>query len=235
MKKLLTLLTCLCLFAPAQAILVDDFEDGDVSDWTKLGQNGGGSTLVATDDGLGGGNLEATLSTWHEDGWYKSVANLPSSGIVTASWDVRAPQVTTKHAGLVLMDDNNFGLGLLSYIDSNSPGSVSVGPTPNLTYVGAKTSLYNNVVDYNNPGGTGWFSVSYSWNVSTGDVSATVDGNAVGNWNISQTGFTPTRVAMHIWGGTNKVAIDNIVVVPEPATMALLAFGGLGVLIRRRR
>ncbi len=235
MKKLLTLLTCLCLFAPAQAILIDDFQDGDVSDWTKMGQNGGGSVLLAVADGFGGGNLQAEINVWQEDGWYKSVANLPSSGIVTVSWDVRGPIVTTKHAGIVLMDDSNFGIGLLSYINSNTPGMVSVGVTPDLAYDGSKTSLYNNVADYNTAGGTGWYSVSYDWNVATGAVSATVDGNAAGSWNITQTGFTPTRVAMHIWGGNSKVGMDNVVVVPEPATMALLEFGGLGVLIRRRR
>ena len=34
---------------------------------------------------------------------------------------------------------------------------------------------------------------------------------------------------------SDNISIDNVMIVPEPATMGLLAFGGLGVLLRRKR
>ena len=50
MKKLCVVLLVCMMAVAAQAVILDDFEDGDISDWTStviLDANGGGSNTAA--------------------------------------------------------------------------------------------------------------------------------------------------------------------------------------------
>ncbi|HAU37493.1 MAG TPA: hypothetical protein DCX07_07205 [Phycisphaerales bacterium] len=53
-------------------------------------------------------------------------------------------------------------------------------------------------------------------------------------FDISELGFTPTG-ALTLTDTGSSIVLDGISLVPEPATLSLLALGGIGVLIRRRR
>jgi len=78
-----------------------------------------------------------------------------------------------------------------------------------------------------------------------GTLYETLDLGLSADWTTKTVNFTWNGAEdyMHVmfrssgeWGsGQGDTGLDNVVLTPEPATMALLSIGGLGVLIRRKR
>ena len=64
---------------------------------------------------------------------------------------------------------------------------------------------------------------------------AAIDFDGTDTW--GEMDVIAVRIAGGLWpnSGVHTSYVDDLSVVPEPATMGLLAIGGLGVLIRRRR
>ena len=97
-------------------------------------------------------------------------------------------------------------------------------------YGGADVSLWDN---------TGAIWVDYEWHSAwdtggtSGDVTYTFNSSAfnAGDWGLVEGDPLWIRLAA---GADDDVSIDNIRVTPEPMTLALLGFGGLGLLRRRK-
>ena len=93
---------------------------------------------------------------------------------------------------------------------------------------------------------TGWYDVRVNYFVSAfddttqGDVALFVDDILIASFPTTG-GFANNFIALEGYGGPNLTThgFDNFAVystyIPEPASLSLLALGGLGLLIRRRR
>jgi hypothetical protein len=122
-----------------------------------------------------------------------------------------------------------------TYVTNGAGASVSLDAAVDLGY--AATGVPLSDAD----------SYALSWFTSaTGDIGSlmlarvTLSSDAVGTWQINATannGNDPA-FAWSVLDGTEQygeIANGVMLIIPEPATMALLAFGGVAALIRRKR
>jgi hypothetical protein len=143
----------------------------------------------------------------------------------------------------------NGGWGILV---SPTAGGAAGGGVPignlGLTAGGPVTFTYDSI-NLSGPGPVGGFKWEAWGNNAivgnTGDVFPTVIGNGTTwqtytyNWTLPAT--TDKLIFVPLWAGganTSTIGVDNVGVVPEPSTYALLALGAAGLgghLIRRRR
>ena len=222
MKHVLALLVCLSLVATANAV-TDDFNDGDISDWT----------YIQADTSYGAGGL--VDQGGGDYAYYKPDKNVSSDILVKAhgvTGNILNFQVTIEPNGdwrplqFALVDNTGAGLWLNSYAGDDYI-EMGVGDTTDYA-----ESFVTKVTGADTPRGAGENILEYLVDLGADTVEAKING--VSQFTADISGLTlPTMTDMCI-NTTKRIYIDDIGVTPEPATMALLSLGGLA-LIRRRK
>lgn len=248
MNKLLAVIVVLGLvgYANAALNLSENFDARDVlgvGGWNNLSFFVDSTGLYPANPDGPAGNYGCTVPNQDD---YRLGHALSGSvePIVTVEWTSWQAAGTTRMHYLSLVDDGGSGLSFLIRMalrdtipvaDRYLRGGVSTTDTTGGSYVTLQTWQTGT-------GGTyayfDTFVNKYVWNQTTGDVSYYRNESLIGSTNVGTGISSPTRLI--IWGeyGYNvNAGIDDLTVtsVPEPVSMALLGFGGLGLLMRRKR
>ena len=224
----------------ASAAILDDFSSSNPEDYNQYRSWGSGTATFA----VSGGVFDPSQSSNNTFGWMwnggsaaPNTLNPGESISVDVSPEAFETQPGFRIAGSLVSDG------------STSPGFSNNGVDDSYILVrpieandwkisidGSLTSLTGNAsadtfVNLEIARG-----VAASQNVLTVTVSGAVSGSTT----HTMTGFTasdPMYFAMdrYTGGGADTGQFDNLTHVPEPATMTLLAIGGFGVLLKRRR
>ncbi len=221
MKHLVALIVLLTVASAANAAIVftEDFSGG-LGAWSgqDVGQVISGGALQDLDD-----NYETVMSA--------ALSSSVSSGIMTLDFDIRSSAAWAR-ANAALVDASGKGVFINLYLGDNYAGG-QMGLTTDGGASNTGTSGSDLLCNI-----TRGASLHYEINLDNGQIWASADGGALTLKNtVNLAGIGPiTTLAFQ----THKklASLDNIVVtgdIPEPASMALLAMGGLGMLIRRRR
>ena len=221
MKQLLALLVCLSLAVSANAV-TDDFNDGDISDWT----------YIQADTSYGAGGL---LDQGGGDYcYYKPDINI-CADILTKAHGVVGndlvfevaiePNGSWRPLQFGLCDNTGAGLWLNAYA-GDTYIEMGVGDTSDYA-----ASFNTKVTGMDTPKPAGDIILQYVVDLTANTVVAKNNGAVQFTADISGLSL-PTMTDMVI-NTTKRIYIDDIGVTPEPATMVLLSLGGLA-LIRRR-
>ncbi len=232
MKHLVTLLVVLGIAAAANAALVHEDFNGAMAGWTN------NMLVQSTDQGMSLRGDESEPFVRASTALSSSV----SSGSIYVEVDLKQASVGYRSSVMALYDAT--GKGIVLSLDSDGNNSyIGSGAcaTTNSGVSQFERSTHDNTVS-----GFGgdmtvnplvWVTVRYDINLDTGDISASINGGpAVKSGNASSILSGMGAITTFAIGNHKNVYLDNVVVdIPEPASMALLGMGGLGMLIRRKR
>ncbi len=245
LKKVLTIVGVAMLgflmVSSVQAEIIDDFETGYTNGSPVSGINGWvnrcGTGLYADETGGKDGSWGAYNvgdGQWDLGGSSRAHGlSLDAGSRLVLDVDVKAGD--SYGPRIQFWDPNNSSTYILFAINVQ-------GATPTTNFVAMNNgSLQFEDYESTNVQFGEWYHVTIDWTVN-GDVIGTIKdaaGTVLQNWTHSLTGWAPssllTRVSVY---GGNTVVIDNLVVVPEPSSLALLASGLIGLLCyawRKRR
>ena len=234
MKKVLVLTALLGLMvSPAGAAMLNDFESetpGDVPaagymlvpnhlDPFYISGNHTGSGYQADGGPLGTGDQYMRVT--HSAPWDVSAGSWfvsPGAGTYQIRFDYTIVDIAdTKLPDLwVGVAENNGFTGNSSKITNS--GKLSVGALSSSSF-----DIDSEVVVLNSAGSVAWTSyTTASFTLDAADTHFFV-------------GFEFDDVDSDKFATPEYIGIDNVELIPEPATMGLLAIGGIGMLLRRRR
>lgn len=194
--------------APAGADVVSTF-DNDDEGWTVSGDAQDGS--VTPDYHSTGGNPDGYISA--------------DDDVAGGTWYFDAPaKFLGNQAGA-------FG-NTLSY-DLRQSATSSPFNNEEIILAGNGTTL---IYNHAHPG-TDWTSFSVTLNDSAGWTIGTGGGAAATDSDIQNvlSDVTALRIRGEYRSGADTGSLDNVVLVPEPAAMAMLSLAGLALLMSRRR
>ena len=237
MKKLVTVLCILAIGSMAIADFTEDFEamvtlDLIVSPW------GGGSTAAQT------GELRAGVGT--------NTSNVFSGGYNKWLW-LDVPEASQYAAGSVEFDFTMEcwyagaapvgypGIHFYATDDDHTDGSIAnirIHQDPGVGGDGFDLQDVTNdqylLTDFVDSTGTGWFTLRLDFDTGTSTYDLYLDDDLKAS-DVAFLGSNEVELNRVAWNNDwgYYPHIDNVSVIPVPATMALLALGGL--LIRRKK
>jgi len=233
MKKLSVLMLVCVMAVAAQAVLIDDFEDGTLTEYTStviLDANGGNSNTAAWQ--ISGGDLQLNTSAYDGIQQYAMIY----SGLSLAVGEEL--QVDLTHTGA----SQDIGL----YVGGTTPVA---GTRYDYIAMYARVSSGNNQLFTRGFDGGSEYGLVGNWGPVSYDTLF-----------IARTGVNTYEAGWYLAGVRNILAtrtpafandadvvgfyadvratgvlcnLDNLRIVPEPATLALLGLGGL--LLRKRK
>lgn len=242
MKNLVRVLLILCIASISHATFVDDFESynkNDVlatvaSDTYMYLSNAGyikqiNTTLNATKALTHGAAATGSYITRLKDG-----AMTPLAGEVVMTLDFLPLADGGKHVVYLAGSESTMASEDV-YVAFIEDGSIQVGGGGNTTL----TTLTNGYSASN------WYRITFTATIDAANGSNSATDVEIYNLSTSSvvggvTDFdfdgTPTSIAsMQIQSKIKAARFDNLAIVPEPATMALLTLGGSVVLLRRKK
>ena len=237
MKKLVAILVILGLVGVANAGWVETFEgynDGDpvagTNGWVVGGIDSGGFTTtgfsVTAGIGVGSSNAVRRTNTSWGDGDHQVLSQ--NSGTYAVNWLVNC--------------DTNGNRGTIT-LSKSAPGSAAEAVMLDYNgkwYFATKIAdAWTTIADHSHF--SGWAELELGVDLDVKSAYAKIrdtDANGVptGAWQtigtVAAGGTSVDSLAYHSIGGHTSTIFDGL---PEPMTLSVLALGGLGVLLRRRR
>ena len=215
----------------ANVIVNGDFETGDLTGWT-----GGAGTTVSSTDPLAG--VESAIQVYgFQEQLYQRFT--PITTAATASFIFQASDpggAGDRSLNFVIRDSvivsgqarHQINLRLVD-LDADGDGDVQI-------YDGGWQTIFTDAVVFGE-------TTSLSLTLNSYGTGATYDlnvgGNTANGLSFFQNGFMTdfAEVAFLNEGlsGSTTLKIDNVSVVPEPSTTALIGLGGLALILRRCR
>ncbi len=223
MKRVLCVLMCMCLVGMANAAL--SITNGDFENGAVAGTN-------ATDAVDWFDTLSATPANWWEATWYGDVVSPTGSSVLGLSYMFTTPNWAYQSIGV---NDEALAELALSFVVGSFTDAGSardLGVTVSI-YESDGTFVAADNADIDGAAGVTLIdSVSVLNTLDPGATTAesvTLDLSTAGSGELFLRFVNYAGVTGEPW-----TAIDNVAIVPEPATMILLGLGGLLVGRKRR-
>ena len=244
LKTLIVMLVAVGVMATgAQAVFTDDFESyGGVGSTVTTGTtweiiwSGYADAVIEQDTGTNGTKVMDLVSggAWGSARHNLAVGDQYSAGYVQfdmiATADSQIRQFFMNENGENIMDLSYWYWGAQELEGTggaaHDPGHWALGPNWDDPPDNNEWHTLRFDFDTNASGGLG------SWTLTVDGVPGQMSGDMMHDGSAGGTSLV--SIGWDIAAG-DSAWFDNVTVAPEPATMVLLGFGGVGVLLRRRR